>query len=88
MKTYSPEMAVKEHLLEGHSLSGMEAMLLFGLRNPNAFFSDMRKQGFLIQKQAVPLAKVVRRINEFSKFEPPAQLPLRELSMTEYWIAK
>jgi hypothetical protein len=88
MKSYSARTALTEHMLEGHSVSGMEAMLLFGVRNPNAHFSTLRKRGFLIQSQTVSLAKVVRRMNTFSKFEPPPELPLRDLSMTEYWISK
>lgn len=88
MKNYSPEDAVREHMLEGHSISGLEAMLIFGLRNPNAFFSDLRKQGFIVQKQQVQLVKIFRRINTFSKFVPPGQLPAKELQMTEYWIGR
>ena len=29
---YQPELALKEHLLEGHKISQMEAKLLFGVK--------------------------------------------------------
>ena len=69
MKNYSPESAMTEHLLTGHSASSIEATLLFGIRNPNAFFSRLRKEGHRIQRKEVPMVKVIRRLNEYSQFD-------------------
>ena len=57
--------ALREHMLEGHRVSLLEAMLLFGVQNPNAEFARLKKDGFLVKSQKVAMAKIVRRINLF-----------------------
>ena len=32
------------------------------------------------------MAKVIRRANEVCKVEPPSNLPIREILVTEYWV--
>lgn len=85
---YQPAMALREHMLEGHHVSLLEAMLLFGVQGPNAEFGRMKKEGFLIKSQKVPMAKIIRRINEYTECKVPSNLPYREIQMTEYWISR
>ncbi len=85
---YKPAMAFREHMLEGHHVSLLEAMLLFGVQNPNAELARIKKDGFLIKSQKVPMAKIVRRINEYTICKVPENLPYREIHMTEYWISR
>lgn len=81
-------MALKEHLLEGNRVSLLEALLIFGVQSLNAELGRLKKDGFLIKKDQVSMAKILRRINEITKCDPPAQLPFREIIMTEYWISR
>ncbi|EIM27209.1 helix-turn-helix domain-containing protein [Microvirga lotononidis] len=86
--SYQPSMALREHMLNGERVSLLEAMLLFGVQNPNAEFDRIKKDGFLIKSDRVPMAKILRRINEYAVCKPPEQLPIREIQMTEYWISR
>ena len=85
---YQPELALKEHLLEGNKISQMEAKLLFGVQNPAMAISRIKRDGFLIKKQRVSMAKIIRRLNDFASYTPPKNLPLRELLVTEYWVSQ
>jgi hypothetical protein len=36
----------------------------------------------------VPFAAAVKRVNELAVVQPPANLPIREIQLTEYWMEK
>lgn len=85
---YQPAMALREHMLEGHRVSLLEAILLFGVQGPNAELARMKKSGFLIKSRKVPMAKIIRRINEYAICKVPENLPYQEIQLTEYWISR
>lgn len=85
---YQPSLALKEHLLTGHPVSNIEAILLFGVQSPTRFFTHIKKEGFLVKSQKVPMAKIIRRINEYAKCSVPDNLPYQEIYLMEYWINK
>jgi hypothetical protein len=80
--------AAKEHLLKGYPLTRLEALIFFGLSNLTDLISEMRKQGFIIVSQQVPFARAVVRVNEVAKLEPPSNLPVREIVLTEYRVSR
>ena len=84
---YKGSDAIKEYLLEGNEISLMEAMLLFGVQNLNAELARLRKSGFVVQKKRVPMAKILRRANQFCEVKAPSNLPVREILVTEYWLS-
>ncbi|PIW56185.1 MAG: hypothetical protein COW16_02115 [Sphingomonadales bacterium CG12_big_fil_rev_8_21_14_0_65_65_10] len=86
--SFQPSLALKEHMLEGHRVSLLEALLVFGVQSLNAELGRLKKDGFLIKKESVSMAKILRRINEVAVCKTPDQLPFREIMMTEYWISK
>lgn len=86
MAKFRPSVALREHMLEGHPVSLLEAILLFGVQNPNAEFARMKKDGFLINSQQIPMAAVLRRMNEFAVCKPPYQLPYKEMTLKQYWV--
>ncbi len=88
MVDYKAASALREHMLEGHPVTLLEAMLLFGVQNPNAEFSRIKKDGFLVGSRPAPMAKVIRRINEYTVCKVPEGLPYKEIQLTEYWIKK
>lgn len=85
---YQAAMALREHMLEGHAVSLLEAILLFGVQGPNAEFARMKRDGFLIKTRKVPMAMILRRINEYAVCRPPENLPVKEIVLTEYWISR
>lgn len=88
MAEYQPSLALREHMLEGHHVSLLEAILLFGVQSLNAELARMKKEGFLIRHQRVPMAKIVTRANKYVKCSVPDSLPYREIQMSEYWISR
>ena len=78
--------ALLEYMLEGNRVSLLEAMLLFGVQSPNRVFTTFKRKGFKIDYQKVSMAKILRRINEFTLCKAPQNLPYKEIDMVEYWI--
>ena len=79
---------MREHMLEGHFISLLEAILLFGVQNPNAEIARIKKDGFPIKSRRVPMTKILVRANKFAECKPPVELPHKEILMSEYWIER
>ena len=88
MAEYRGSIAMLDHMLEGNSISLLEAMALLGVCNPAAELTKFRKQGFVIKSRQVNMARIVRRINEYAIFKLPHNLPYKEIQMMEYWIER
>lgn len=78
--------AVKEHLASGKPITRLEALVFYGLSNLTDLISTMRRQGWTIKSRPVPFAVAVRRVNAHAVLKPPANLPVREILLTEYWV--
>jgi len=87
-ETHGLVMAAQEHLVSGKPITRLEAMVLFGVPDLTKLISDMRKQGWTIESRKVPYAAAVKRINQHAVLTPPANLPVREIVLTEYWVNK
>lgn len=88
MADFRPAEALREHMLEGNPVTLLEAILLFGVQNPNAEFTRVKKMGFIVKSKPIPLAAVLRRINQYAVCKPPENMPYKEIQLTEYWIQK
>ena len=90
MKTsrYGTALAVREHLAEGNPITLLEALALFGFSGLTQLVSDMRREGWVIKSRTVPYMAAMARVNQVAKFSPPANLPVREICLTEYWVSK
>ncbi len=86
MRRFGAKDAMRNHMLDGNSVSILEAILLFGVQNPNAEMTRMKKDGYLIGSQRVRMAKILARINKYANAETPADLPTKDILMTEYWV--
>jgi len=87
-KHFSGYLALKEEMLDGRKVSIVECLLLFGVQSFSRARTQLKREGYLIKNQKVPMAKVLRRINEHCLCEAPKELPIREIQVTEYWISK
>jgi len=85
---YQPSMALKEHMLAGNAVSLIEAMLLFGVKSPNRTLTNFKREGFVVQSRNVPMAKIIRRINQHVDCSIPDDLPYEEIDMMEYWLTQ
>jgi hypothetical protein len=81
-------IAAKEHLVSGFPLTRLEAIVLFGVSNLPELVYEMKKQGWTIKKRPVPYAAAMVRVNEHAILKPPANLPIREILLTEYWVSQ
>src|SRR5437868_2514026 len=81
-------LGVKEHIAAGNPITTLESIAMFGVPSLTKVISDMRKEGWVIQSRLVPYATAVRRVNRHAGFQPPANLPVREVQLTEYWVSK
>jgi Helix-turn-helix domain len=81
-------LAAREHLLEGKPITRLDAIILYGVPDLTKLISDMRRDGWIVQARRIPYAAAARRINEYAVLQPPKNLPIREIQLTEYWIAK
>lgn len=61
-------------------------MILFGIANLPDTIHEMRHQGWVIESRTIPYATAVQRINKHAVLQPPANLPVREIHLTEYWV--
>ena len=85
---YGNVTAIKEHLLNGNRISRLESLLLFGVQNFTAVLSNLKKDGFIVKKEPVAMAKVLRRINKYTICKPPKNLPITTIVTHEWWISK
>ena len=81
-------LAVKEHLLAGNPITHLECIVLFGVPGLTKVISDMRKEGWIVKSKKVPFLAAMRRINEYTVLQSPANLPVREVQLTEYWVSQ
>lgn len=83
MKSFAT-VAFENHILQGLPISRLEAICLYGVQNPTAIISRLRKDGFQIERTNVPMEKVIRRLQKTMKFAPLASLPYMEMKVSEY----
>jgi hypothetical protein len=81
-------LAVREHIAAGNPITHLESLVLFGVPSLTKVISDLRREGWVIQSRIVPYASAVARIKRHAVLEPPSNLPVQEVQLTEFWIAK
>jgi len=81
-------LAAQEHLLEGKPITRLEAIVLYGVPDLTKVISDMRRNGWTVQSRRIPYAAAAKRVNEHAVLQPPANLPIRDIQLTEYWISR
>jgi hypothetical protein len=77
-------MAIKEHILEGNPITQLESVCLFGVADITPTISDLRRDGYKIDSKRVPYVRALRRLNESASLIPPKNLPVKEITLTEY----
>jgi hypothetical protein len=81
-------LAVREHLASGEPITRLEALALYGVSNLPDVIKEMRHQGWIVKSRSVAFAAAATRVNRRAIFQAPANLPVREIQLTEYWVSK
>lgn len=81
-------LAAKEHLLQGNPLTRLDALVLFGVSNLPELVYELRGDGHIIKTKKIPFAAAMVRINKHAVLKPPANLPIREIMLTDYWVSR
>ena len=81
-------LALKEYLLDGNSITNLESLLFFGVKNLSAELTRLKKNGFIIKKQKLSLTKLMKRVNEITTCKLPKELPSNEIIINEWFISK
>jgi len=63
-------------------------MVLYGVANLPDVVKEMRQDGWVIESRLIPYATAVNRVNKYAVLQPPKNLPVREIKLTEYWVNK
>ena len=82
---YSAVNALHELLFSGQPVTYLEAQLLLGVRNLTIEISRLRKKAFIIKSRQIPMARALRRINNYTQCTSPPGLPVNNLKLTEYY---
>ncbi|HAW19509.1 MAG TPA: hypothetical protein DCX14_04930 [Flavobacteriales bacterium] len=85
---FSKKDALLEHLLQGHPITVLESMILFGIPSLNRELAGFKKQGWLIERKKIPFARCIARINNFAHLTPPKNLNTQDLEISEWWISR
>ena len=85
---YGNSEELLEYMLDGGTVSILEAILYFGVQSPNRAFTQFKRKGFIVKKKSVSMAKVMVRLNKNIKCNTPKNLPIRDIIMSEYYISK
>lgn len=86
-RSYS-RMALEDHLLRRMPITRIEAMTLYGVQDITATIGRIRKEGFNIERQRITLEQAIQRLQKTLKFAPLDTLPVRDIRVMEYRLAK
>ena len=79
--------ALKEHFASGKPITRLEALVFYGVANLPTAVRGLKLQGWIINSQRISYAEAARRISEHVVFQPPQDLPIRDIELTEYWAS-
>jgi hypothetical protein len=85
---HSGVLAAREHLLTGEPMTRLEAIILFGVPDLTKLISDLRREGFIVHTRQVRYLAAVTRVNRHAVLQPPANLPVKEITLTDYWVSR
>ena len=85
---YGAVSALTDHMLKGNRVSRIESLVIFGVQNFTAVLSNLKKDRFIIKKEPVTMARILRRINQYATCKVPKNLPTKNITMHEWWVSR
>jgi len=80
--------ATREHMLSGEPITRLEAMLLYGMPDLTKLVSDLRREGFDLQRDTVTYAQTIARMSPIARVQAPHALPTEEIKLTQYRVIR
>tara|TARA_B100001093_G_scaffold341204_1_gene325958 strand:+ start:5908 stop:6198 length:291 start_codon:yes stop_codon:yes gene_type:complete len=80
--------ALKDHMLKYHRVSQIDALVIFGVQSLTKFITMLRRDGFCVNSETVPMIRAIVRVNKYCVIKAPKNLPTKEVYVTEYWISR
>ena len=77
---------VKDHLISGKPITRLEAMLIYGIGNLTPRLTELKQDGYIVKSRTIPLAAAIRRVNKYAMYQPPQNLPVKDILYTEWWV--
>ena len=77
-------MALLEHLLSGGTINRLSAILFFGVQDLTRNITTLKRRGYKIVSDKLPLKKAIQNINTICPVQTAQGLPADELFITEY----
>ncbi|HAF76747.1 MAG TPA: hypothetical protein DCG42_05440 [Maribacter sp.] len=78
---------VKDHLIAGKPITRLEAMLIYGISNLTPRLTELKQDGYIVKSRTIPLAAAIRRVNKYAMYQPPQNLPVKDILYTEWWVS-
>jgi hypothetical protein len=88
IEKFGNTLALKEYMIDGNKVSRLESLLFFGVQNFTAVLTNIKRDGYIIKKSPVTMAKIIRRINKSILCNAPKKLPIKNIIMHECLISK
>ena len=83
---YPPHnLALEQAILNGQPVTRLDSIAVFGVSDLTALIGRIRKKGFIIHSRKITLRQAYRQTRQFICYQPPKQLPLDEIYVTQYW---
>lgn len=79
--------SAREYLLDGHPLTQVEALILFGAQDLTKLISNLRTEQYQVHRGTITFAAAIDRLRGHATLEPPIDLPVRAIRLTEYRVA-
>lgn len=81
-------LATREHMLTGQPITRLEAMLLYGMPDLTKLVSDLRRDGFELERETVTFADAIARMEPVAQVQAPAALPITKIKLTQYRVIR
>ena len=90
MKTMNKrsELALREYMLDGHPITALESTIMFGVNSTGAAMTRLKQHGFVVHRKTITYSAVLARLNKVCTVVPPANTPIKELHLSEWWIQR
>lgn len=88
MIKYYGVTATREHMLTGEPITRLEAMLMYGMPDLTKLVSDLRRDGFGLERGSVTYAEAITRMAPVAQVQAPAALPIQEIKLTQYRVIR
>ena len=79
---------LREYMIEGHPITRVEALLLFGVPDLTKVVSDLRAERYIVLRGAISFAAAIVRMRGLADVAPPVGLPVRDILLTEYRVSR